>query len=423
MIVGGSVRPPGDKSITHRALIVGAAARSRVTLRGALTALDARATAAALRQLGAEVGPLRAGARVSITGRRWTSPERTLDCGNSGTTARLLLGALAGQPVRARLTGDASLRHRPMRRVTTPLRAMGAVIEEEAGDGLPVRIRGGRLRPFSYHTPVASAQLKTALLLAGITGGVPVTVSEPARSRDHTERLLAYLGFDLTVRGTSVTLAGPGERWPRLAPFELDVPGDASSAAFLVGAALLAQRGELRIQAVGVNPTRTGYLEVLGRMGGTVEREAEREAAGEPVADLVIRPAALRAAEVLAQEIPSLIDEIPLLAVVASRAEGETRFRSVGELRVKESDRLGLLAANLRALGAEAEVEGDDLLVQGCERPPCGRVDTGGDHRLAMAFAVLGTLPGAQVELSERASAAVSYPDFFQDLARIRVDA
>jgi 3-phosphoshikimate 1-carboxyvinyltransferase len=423
VIVGGSVRPPGDKSITHRALIVGAAARTRVTLRGALTALDVRATAAALRQLGAAVSPLRAGARVSITGRRWASPDGALDCGNSGTTARLLLGALAGQPIRARLTGDASLRRRPMRRVTTPLRAMGAVIEEEAGDGLPLRIRGGRLRPFSYHTPVASAQLKTALLLAGVTGGVPVTVSEPVRSRDHTERLFAHLGFDLTVRGTTITLAGPGEGWPRLPPFELDVPGDASSAAFLVGAALLAQRGELRLQAVGVNPTRVGYLEVLARLGGTVEREDERESAGEPVADLVIRPAALRATEVLAEEIPSLIDEVPLLAVVASRAEGETRFRSVGELRVKESDRLGLLAANLRALGAEAEVEGDDLLVRGSDRPPRGRVETGGDHRLAMAFAVLGTLPGAHVELSENASAAVSYPDFFEDLARIRVDA
>jgi 3-phosphoshikimate 1-carboxyvinyltransferase len=310
-----------------------------------------------------------------------------------------------------------------MRRVTTPLRAMGARIEEEAGDGLPLSIRGGRLRPFSYHTPVASAQLKTALLLAGVTGGVPVTVSEPVRSRDHTERLFTHLGFDLTARGTSVTLTGPGERWPRLPPFELDVPGDASSAAFLVGAALLARRGELQLQAVGVNPTRTGYLEVLSRMGGTVEREAEHETAGEPVADLVIRPAALRATEVPAEEIPRLIDEIPLLAVAASRAEGETWFHSVGELRLKESDRLGLLAANLRAVGAEAEVEGDDLLVRGSDRPPRGQVETAGDHRLAMAFAVLGTLPGARVELSETASAAVSYPDFFQDLARIRVDA
>lgn len=423
MKVGGTVRPPGDKSITHRALIVGALAHSRVTLRGALTALDARATAGALRRLGAEVGRLRPGTPVVVAGRRWQSPQRTLHCGNSGTTARLLLGAIAGQPIAVRLTGDASLRRRPMRRVTAPLRAMGAVIEEEAGDGLPLRIRGGRLRDFSYHTPVASAQLKTALLLAGVTGGVEVTISEPIRSRDHTERLLAHLGFDLTVRGTTVTLAAPTGSWPRLRPFELDVPGDPSSAAFLVGAALLAERGELRVQGVGVNPTRTGYLEVLARMGASVERGAEGDAGGEPVADLVIRPAALRATEIAAQEIPSLIDEVPLLAVVASRAEGRTRFRSVGELRVKESDRLGLIAANLRALGVEADVEGDDLLVQGTDRPPRGGVTTAGDHRLTMAFAVLGTLAGARVELSETASAAISYPGFFEDLARIRVNA
>lgn len=422
MIVAGSVWPPGDKSITHRALIVAALARSRVTLRGVLTALDARATAAAVRRLGAEVSPLRTGAPVTIWGRGWSSPEGALHCGNSGTTARLLLGALAGQPITARLTGDASLRRRPMRRITAPLRAMGAVIEEEAGDGLPLRIRGGRLRDFSYHTPVASAQLKTALLLAGVTGGVEVTVSEPVRSRDHTERLLAHLGFDLTVRGTSVTLAGSALGWPRLPPLDLDVPGDPSSAAFLVGAVLLAERGEVHIRGVGMNPTRTGYLEVLARMGGSVERGSEREAAGEPVADLVVRPAALRGTVVSAEEIPSLIDEVPLLAVVAARAQGPTRFRSVGELRVKESDRLGLIAGNLRALGVEADVEGDDLLVQGMERPPRGRVETAGDHRLTMAFAVLGTLPGARVELSETASAAISYPAFFEDLARIRVD-
>ncbi len=423
MRVGGSVRPPGDKSITHRALIVGALSRSSVTLDGALTAHDARSTAAALRRLGAEVGSLRAGARVRVRGRPWNSPTRTLDCGNSGTTARLLLGALAGQRIEARLTGDASLRRRPMRRITLPLRAMGAEVAEEAGDGLPLRIRGGRLRPFSYHTPVASAQLKTALLLAGLTGRVPVTVSEPVRSRDHTERLFTHLGFDLTVRGTTIVLAGAGSRWPRLPPFELEIPGDPSSAAFLAGAALLAESGELCLEAVGVNPTRTGYLGVLARMGAALGRLGEREAGGEPLADLLVGPAALRATEISAEEVPSLIDEVPLLAVLAARAEGETWFRSVGELRVKESDRLGLIAANLRALGVEAAVEGDDLVVQGTDRPPRGRVDTAGDHRIAMAFAVLGTLPGARVELSERASAAVSYPGFFTDLERIRRDA
>jgi 3-phosphoshikimate 1-carboxyvinyltransferase len=420
MRVAGAVRPPGDKSITHRVLIVAGLARTRVTLSGALTAADARATARALRQLGVRVGVLREGRVVTVEGRRWRDPGATLNCGNSGTTARLLLGALAGQRVAARLTGDASLRRRPMRRITAPLRAMGAAVEEERGEGLPLRIRGGGLRPFTYHTPVASAQLKSALLLAGVSGGVPVTVSEPVRSRDHTERLFAHLGFDLRVSGTTVKLGGLGDRWPRLPPLELEIPGDPSSAAYLVGAAILAQGGELVLESVGVNPTRTGFLTVLARMGAVVEQRRVREAAGEPVADLVVRPARLRSTEVSAAEIPGLIDEVPLLAVLAARAEGVTRFRSVGELRVKESDRLGLVARNLRALGQRAEVDGEDLVVVGHAEPPRGPVDTAGDHRLTMAFAVLGTSSDAAVELSETASAGVSYPRFFQDLERVR---
>jgi 3-phosphoshikimate 1-carboxyvinyltransferase len=422
MRVGGTLRLPGDKSVTHRALVTAAMSRGRVTLTGALAAADTRSTAAALRRLGARVSPLRRGAAVTVEGRRWHIPDAPLDCGNSGTTARLLLGALAGQQVAARLTGDASLRRRPMRRVTAPLRAMGAAIDEEGGEGLPLSIRGGALRSFSYHTPVASAQLKTALLLAGVGAGVTVSVSEPVRSRDHTERMFRHLGFGLRVSGNTVTLTGTGDEWPRLGALEFPIPGDASSSAYLVGAAVLAEAGELLLQGVGVNPTRTGFLDVLERMGASVVRDQERDAAGEPVADLVVGPARLGSTEVAADEIPSLIDEVPLLAVLAARAEGETVFRSVGELRVKESDRLGLIAHNLRAVGVEAQAERDDLTVVGTDRPPRGRVDTAGDHRLAMAFAVLGTVPGAAVDLSETASAGVSYPGFFEDLKRIRDD-
>jgi 3-phosphoshikimate 1-carboxyvinyltransferase len=422
MRVGGALRAPGDKSVTHRALITAALAHSRAKVSGALTAHDARSTARALRQLGVEVGPLRAGCAVTVEGRRWRAPEETIHCGNSGTTARLLLGALAGQGVSARLSGDASLRRRPMRRVTTPLRAMGAVVEEEAGDALPLRVSGGQLRPFSYHTPVASAQLKSAILFAGVSGGVPVTVSEPVRSRDHTERMFRHLGFDLRVSGTTVVLEGTGDRWPRLPDFELEVPGDASSAAYLVGAALLADEGELLVERVGVNPTRVGFLEVIGRMGGRVEQTGRRDVSGEPVADLLVRPGTLAATDVGADEIPSLIDEVPLLAVLAARAEGETRFRSVGELRVKESDRLGLIAGNLRAVGVDAAVDGDDLVVVGGDAPPRGAVETARDHRLTMAFAVLGSVPGADVRLSETASAGVSYPGFWDDLERMRQD-
>ncbi|HYT72889.1 MAG TPA: 3-phosphoshikimate 1-carboxyvinyltransferase [Gemmatimonadales bacterium] len=416
MRVSGGVRPPGDKSISHRALMLGALARGRSELSGVLAAADVQSTARVLRQLGAGIPPVRAGASVTVRGARLAGPASPLHCGNSGTTARLLLGALAGRPFAARLTGDASLRRRPMRRVTEPLRAMGAKIEEAHGDALPLTIRGGRLHPLTYTTPVASAQVKSALLLAGLTGGVAVTVREPYLSRDHTERLFLHLGLALTCRDGAVTFEPSAAAVPS---FRLSIPGDASSAAFLVAAAALAEGGELAIEHVGVNPTRTGFLVVLGRMGARVERVNLRDEGGEPVADLIARPAALRGTEVTAAEVPTLVDEVPVLAALASRADGETVFREVGELRVKESNRLELIAANLRAVGVEAEAQGNDLFVRGTARPPRGRVETARDHRLAMAFAVLGTVPGAAVRLSERASVGISYPTFFADLRRI----
>jgi len=425
--VRGTVRPPGDKSISHRALMLAALAGGgrrggTSELEGLLTGADVKSTARVLRQLGAEISTVRDGSAVTVHASRITHPASRLHCGNSGTTARLMLGILAGQQFAATLTGDASLRRRPMRRVTEPLRAMGAEITEGRGDALPLTIRGGRLRALTYTTPVASAQIKSALLLAGLTGGVAVTIREPYRSRDHTERLLAHLGLGLHERDGAIVYEPPPlpEARPVVPAFQLAVPGDASSAAFLVGAAALAQGGELVIENVGVNPTRTGFLVVLARMGARVERVNLRDAGGEPVADLVARPGALRGTEVGAAEVPTLVDEVPILAVLASRAEGETVFREVGELRVKESNRLELIAANLRALGVEAEARGNDLHVCGTTRPPRGRVDTARDHRLAMAFAVLGTVPGADVRLSERASVSISYPRFFADLRAIR---
>ena len=416
MIVRGTIRPPGDKSITHRALMLGAHARGSTELRHPLTAEDARSTARVLRQLGATVSPLRRGQSTSVHGEPWTEPAGTLHCGNAGTAARLMMGLLAAHPFPSRVTGDRSLRGRPMDRVTTPLRIMGAAIEGR-GDRLPLVVRGGRLRSLSYVSPVASAQVKGAILFAGLAAGVDVTVREPWRSRDHTERLLTYLGFDVRVEATAVTLAGADPM--ALRSFSLDVPADPSSAAFLAAAAVLAEGGELLIEGVGVNPTRTGFLRVLARMGASIDLINGREAGGEPVADLMVRPAQLRGVTVDAHEIPSLVDEVPVLAVVASRAAGESVFRGVGELRVKESNRLELVAANLRAIGVAAEASGDDLTVAGHEAPPVGRVHTAHDHRLTMAFAVAGTLPGAAVALSERASAGVSYPGFFDDLATI----
>ena len=416
MKVHGVVRPPGDKSISHRALMLAALARGTSAVTGLLTGQDVKSTARALRQLGADISSVRDGAVVRIARSPLTAPRAPLHCGNSGTTARLLLGILAGQRFTATLTGDASLRRRPMRRVTEPLRTMGADIAERRGDGLPLTIRGGRLRGLVYTSPVASAQVKSALLLAGLTGGVPVTIREPYRSRDHTERLLVHLGVDLRVHDGAISYRPSAVSVP---PFDLSIPGDPSSAAFLVAAALLAEGGELLIENVGVNPTRIGYLVVLERMGARVARVNLRDEGGEPVADLVVRPAALAGTVVTAAEIPTLVDEVPVLAVLASRARGETVCREVGELRVKESNRLELLAANLRAVGVRAEARGNDLHVEGSDRPARGRVDTAGDHRLAMAFAVLGTVPGADVRLSERRSVGISYPRFFRDLKRI----
>ena len=419
MIVGGSIRVPGDKSLTHRALLFAAMARGRSHLGGALTSLDARSSARVLRQLGAVLSPLREGCLVSVEGRgRLRRPEAVLNCGNSGTTTRLLLGLLAGHRFRATLTGDASLRRRPMRRVTRPLSEMGArFIEHGAGDGLPLTIVGGRLRPLTYEMPVSSAQIKGCLLLAGLSGGVEVAVREPGgRSRDHSERLLRAFGYQVKEDDGWIRFAPTG----RIEPFDMQIPGDPSSAAFPVGAAVLAEGGELRISGVGLNPTRTGFLGVLARMGAQVAVEGAAELFQEPVGDLVARPASLHATEVAAGEIPGLIDEIPLLAALATRAAGTTIFRDVGELRVKESDRLALIAENIRSAGGRAEVVGDDLHVEGTTAPPAGRVRTAGDHRLAMAFAVLGTVPGARIRVDDMACAAVSYPGFPRMLRAIK---
>lgn len=419
MIVGGEIGVPGDKSLTHRALLLAALARGSSSISGALTSLDAKSSARVLRQLGAEITPLRPGAVVRIQGRgRLTTPPETLNCGNSGTTTRLLLGILAGHPFSASLTGDRSLRRRPMKRVTAPLGLMGAKFSRMHGDGLPLTIRGGRLVPLRYEMPVSSAQIKSCLLLAGVTGKVPVAVREPhGRSRDHTERMLQSFGYRIQEQDGWIEFEPTGQ----ITPFEVTIPGDPSSAAFPVGAALLAEGGSLTITDVGLNPTRIGFLQVLKRMGAKVRLTHTGERLGEPVGALEVVPSALSGTEVLAGEIPALIDEIPMLAALATRARGTTIFREVGELRVKESDRLGLIAANIAALGGNAVVQGEDLVVEGASAPPKGRVHTDGDHRIAMAFGVLGTLPGARVSIDDLACAAVSYPGFPEMLRMIRV--
>ncbi|MGH7583577.1 MAG: 3-phosphoshikimate 1-carboxyvinyltransferase [Gemmatimonadales bacterium] len=407
--MSGTHRVPGDKSITHRALLLAALAPGVSTIRGALSSLDARATARVLRQLGARISAFAGGRPVVVAGReRWRRPAAPLDCGNSGTTARLLLGVLAAHRFAATLTGDRSLRRRPMRRVTEPLGKMGARVTAAERDGLPLTIRGGDLHALDWRLPVASAQIKSCLLLAGAAGKVAVTLHQPAPSRDHTERLLRHLGFTIVVDGAAVRLEPDGA----FHPLDLDIPGDISSAAFLVAAAALAPRGQIAIAGVGVNPSRTAFLGVLARMNVPVRVVGVIEASGEPRGTLIAGASDLHAVTVSAAEVPGVIDEIPMLACLAARAPGTSRFSGLAELQVKESDRLALLAGNLARVGVDAAVEGHDLIVRGTDRRLAGRVVTQGDHRIAMAFSVLGTSRGARFTIDDPACAAVSFPGF-----------
>ncbi|MFN2567879.1 MAG: 3-phosphoshikimate 1-carboxyvinyltransferase [Gemmatimonadaceae bacterium] len=417
MRVSGEVRPPGDKSISHRALLFAALADGISRVRGILDSADVRSTAGALRALGVDVPPLARDVVVKGVGLRGLrAPNTVLDCGNSGTSARLLAGVVAASSFAARFEGDASLSRRPMRRVARPLEAMGARFEFERGDGLPMTVHGGQLRGIHWTSETSSAQVKSAILLAGVVAGVEVSVSEPRRSRDHTERMLAARG--VAVEGSEGCVRV--RRTEHLDARDTDVPSDPSSAAFFAALAALASAGELTLRGVCVNPTRTGFFHVLREMGAIVDIAAPREHGGEPVADVRVRPAALRSVVVGADRVPALIDELPLLACVASRAEGETRITGAGELRVKESDRIAAVVASLRAIGATAEELSDGLVVQGSDRPLAGTVATHGDHRLAMAFAVLGALPGNTITVDDRACVAVSFPNFWQELDRVR---
>jgi 3-phosphoshikimate 1-carboxyvinyltransferase len=414
--VGGTVRVPGDKSISHRALLLAALARggrSRVT--GVLDSADVRSTAGVLRAMGADVPAL--GPDVTVGGAALRAPTVDLDCGNSGTTARLTAGVVAAHPFAARFVGDASLSRRPMRRVAAPLAAMGADVTFDAGDGrLPMRVAGGALRTTEWTSDTASAQVKSAVLLAGLLAGVEVTVREPHRSRDHTERMLAARGVDVYTHSTAVHLpAGQA-----LAPLDVHVPGDPSSAAFFAGLAALAGAGILVLPDVGMNETRTGFYFALARMGAQLTVDDERREGGEDLGTLLAGPGdGLRGTEVDAAEVPSMVDELPMLACVAALAEGDTVVRGAGELRVKESDRIAAVVAGLRAVGADADELPDGFVVHGRgPRPLAGRVVTHGDHRLAMAFGVLGALPGSQIAVDDPDCVAVSYPGFWDDLAR-----
>ena len=420
----GRLRAPGDKSISHRALILGAMTVGETAVSGLLEGEDVLRTAAAMRALGAKVERGSDGLwrirGVGVGG--FAAPAGVLDFGNSGTGVRLSLGALAGSPVSATFDGDASLRKRPMQRVLDPLAKMGARVLEVAPDGrLPLTLQGARdPMPIVYEPPVPSAQLKSAVLLAGLAAPGETTVIEAQATRDHTERMLKHFGAKLTSKpsgehGRRITLQGQ----PELEPAPVTVPADPSSAAFPLVAALIVPESDVILEAVMTNPLRTGLYATLREMGAQIETLETRDDGGEEVADLRVRAGALKGVEVPAERAPSMIDEYPILAVAASFAEGVTRMKGLQELRVKESDRLAATADMLRANGVEVAIEGDDLIVQGKARPAGGgEVTTHMDHRIAMAALVLGLAADNPVRIDDSGFIATSFPDFV-DLMRI----
>lgn len=422
--LAGTVHVPGDKSISHRAVLFAAMAEGRSHLTGVLDSADVRSTIGAVRALGATVD-VSAGARgldVVVDGWGFAGPSQPagpIDCGNSGTTVRLLMGALVGYGVDVELVGDESLSQRPMRRVAEPLTGMGARVQTSDGGTLPVHVVGTALHARRHELAVASAQVKTALLLAGVRADGITTVCEPAPSRDHTERMLPAFGVRLlTDDAGCISVSGPLQ----LRAADVAVPGDPSSAAFLVGAAVLVPGSDVVLPSVSLNPTRIAFLRVLERMGARVDVDAGADVCGEPVGVIRARYGALsEGTTITADEVPSLIDEVPLLAVLAARATGVTRFESVGELRVKESDRLQAIVDGLNALGADVAVEGDDLVVSGPATFSGAELDSLGDHRLAMAFAVAGLVAAGEVTIDRFEAVDVSYPEFAEHLAALRL--
>jgi 3-phosphoshikimate 1-carboxyvinyltransferase len=406
--VGGDIAVPGDKSISHRALMLGGIAEGTTVVNGFLEGEDCLATMAAMRSMGVAI-ERGTGGHVAIEGvglSGLSPPRGPLDMGNAGTAMRLLTGLLAGQSFDSVLVGDSSLMKRPMERVAAPLRQMGAVVETSDGRP-PVRIRGGqRLRGIDHRLNVASAQVKSALLLAGLYASGTTSVTEPAVTRDHTERMLRAFGIEVSVDGGRVSVT-PGA--PRAT--QIDVPGDFSSAAFFIVAATIAGASPLLIRNVGINATRTGLVEILRLMGGRIEFRNPRQAGGEPVADLLVEPTRLQGITVPPGLVPLAIDEFPALFVAAALAEGETRVSGAAELRVKESDRIGVMAEGLAALGASVEALPDGMHIRG-GRLSGGTVDSHGDHRIAMAFAVAAACAEAPVRILDVANVATSFPGF-----------
>jgi 3-phosphoshikimate 1-carboxyvinyltransferase len=409
----GEISPPPDKSISHRAIIISSIAEGKSLVKNFLRAGDTLNTVNAMRALGVEIEDQGAEMVVSGSGLRGlTEPADVIDCGNSGTTMRLLSGVLAGNMFLSVLTGDESLRRRPMLRVIKPLSQMGADVMARDSDRLPpIAIR------ISFKMPVASAQVKSAILLAGLYAEGTTEIIEPFKSRDHSERMLPMYGVNVEVDGLSVRIRGGSEPWAA----DVEVPGDFSSAAFFIGAALIARGSEVKVKDVGLNPLRTGLLEVLGLMGADINIENRRNVSGEPVGDIIARTSRLKGIEVNKGLVPSMIDEFPLLCVVASVAEGVTTIKGAEELRVKESDRVKAMADGLKAMGVEVEEYPDGLSIKGTNELKGALLDSSGDHRIAMAFSVAALAASGKTTIERAEATDISFPGFYDELKRLSV--
>lgn len=416
----GELLLPPDKSISHRAIMFASIAKGKSTVRNFLRAEDPLSTINSFRMLGIEIFEEQSGVVINGKGLHGLrEPFDVIDCGNSGTTARLISGILAGSRFFSTLTGDDSLRQRPMSRVVAPLQAMGAHVSGRAGDAyLPIAIKGGNLKALNYEMPVASAQVKSCLLLAGLYADGVTSITEPYKSRDHTEKMLASMGAFIESGGAGMPIRIKGGT--ELDPLDITVPADFSSAAFFLAAALIVPGSGLMIKSVGVNDTRAGLIDVIRKMGGSVELLNRREISGEPVADLYCKYARpLSAVKITKESIPSIIDEFPILCVLATQAEGITEIRGAEELRVKESDRISAMASELRKLGVETEEYPDGIAIKGKALLKGASVDSHGDHRIAMSMAIAALVAEGTVVIDNASCVDISFPAFFEQLKKL----
>ncbi len=413
----GEIQIPGDKSISHRGIMLGALARGTTKITNFLQGADCLSTIRCFRQMGIEVENSCKEVLVHGKGLHGLSaPHQILDAGNSGTTVRLLSGILAAQNFPSTITGDASIQKRPMKRVMDPLTQMGACIESQNQNGCaPLNIHGTQLKGIHYQSPVSSAQVKSCVLLAGLYADQKTSVTEPTVSRDHSERMLSYLGAEVAVQGTTVTI----EPEPELNARNIQVPGDISSAAYFIAAGLLVPGSQILIKNVGINPTRSGILKVCRAMGADIQYLNEKNDCWEPSADLLVTYSPLKGTVIEGDIIPTLIDELPIIAVMAAFAQGETIIRNAEELRVKESDRIQTVTDNLSAMGADITAAPDGMSIRGGQPLTGASIRTCKDHRIAMSFAVAGMAAKGVTSLDDAQCVAISYPQFFDDLQRL----